>query len=379
MTLSPLKFLQSGPPAPTVVQLPDGLFFVRAVPIAAGATAAEAAEQAGLALEALSPFPPSQLYHGFYWLPGAVRALVFAAYRRRFTADQVAEWENAELVGPAFAAALGSDPKPSTTLVMPTAEGVTAIYWDADPVPSSVVFRPIPPEATDDERAKIADELRDAVPSNRAVVLRAAPVAEASRTDREFVFRAEGFTSRLTALQAAPLDVRDKESLAALRRARARDVILWRVFLGCVAALVLLALGEGALVGLGMAQKAETTLVHAQQASVESIMTAQTLTTRINELRTRRLLPMEMIAYVSAKRPGDVYFSRSTTNGLYGLVVEAYTNSPASVSTFQKALQGLPELESVQVRDQRTRNNVMQFTLEANFKPGAIKPATSNP
>ena len=107
MTLSLLKSLQAGVPPPKVLLLPDALFFVRAVPILAGAGALEAAAQIELALEALSPFPPAQLYHGSFWLPGAERALVYAAYRRRFTGEQVAEWERAELVLPAFAALLG--------------------------------------------------------------------------------------------------------------------------------------------------------------------------------------------------------------------------------------------------------------------------------
>jgi len=61
-------------PARKVVLLPDVYFFSRAVPIAANATPAEAAAQVELALEALSPFPPAQMYHGHFWRPGAKNA-----------------------------------------------------------------------------------------------------------------------------------------------------------------------------------------------------------------------------------------------------------------------------------------------------------------
>ena len=91
MTLSPANFLPAGARAPKVVLLPDALFFARAFPTTPGATAAEAATQAELALEGLSPFPPAQLFHGYFRAPGAERVLVFAAYRRRLTREQLAE------------------------------------------------------------------------------------------------------------------------------------------------------------------------------------------------------------------------------------------------------------------------------------------------
>ena len=78
----------------------------------------------------------------------------------------------------------------------------------------------------------------------------ASPIeADAGQSDGELVFRAGEFVSRIPAASAAALDVRDKAELAALRGARRRDVILWRVALGAVAALLVLGLGEFALVG----------------------------------------------------------------------------------------------------------------------------------
>src|SRR5687768_2104948 len=114
MTLPLFKVLRDGPPLPRVVLLPDGMFFTRSIAIGAASTLADVTAQVELALETLSPFPPAQLYHGFYWPPGADRAFVFAAYRRRFTNEQLGAWEGAELVLPSFAALLGGDVRANT-------------------------------------------------------------------------------------------------------------------------------------------------------------------------------------------------------------------------------------------------------------------------
>lgn len=376
MTLPLIKLLRAGPPPPKVVLLPDAMFFTRAVPIAAGSSPASTASQVELALETLSPFPPAQLYHGFYWEPGAERALVFAAYRRRFTTDQAAAWETAELVLPAFASLLGGDVKTDTTVIVPSDEGLTALVWDNGSVPAKVVFRPLPAEASDEERARARDELLGATPRNRSIVLTAAPAIEATRREREFAFRAEAFASRLPAERAGAMDVRDKDALAALRSARRRDLVLWRGFLAFVGVLIVLGLGELALVGVGLWQKTRIAQADAQRPVVDKIMAAQSLTTRINELSSKRLLPLEMITFVFEKKPVDVRLVRTTTVGLYGLSIEGSTQSPTAVSTFQTALSADPAMEKVEVRDNRSRDNVTTFTFVVTFRPDAIVPAT---
>ncbi|HVU22771.1 MAG TPA: hypothetical protein VHE13_01520 [Opitutus sp.] len=376
MTLPLLKTLQAGPPAPKVVLLPDALFFTRAVPVAAGASAADVAAQVELALETLSPFPPAQLYHGYYWPAGATSALVFAAYRRRFTTEQLAEWDDAELVLPAFAALLGGESPAGGAVVVPSSGGLSAIYWGDGPVPARVAFRPLDPEADDAAQAAARDALLETVPSTQRTVL-ATPPAAVAGSDGEFVFQADAFESRLPAALATPLDVRDKEALAALRNARRRDLALWRGLIAGLAALVVLGLGELAVVGLGFWRKSILTQVTAQRPVVEKVMTAQALTTRINELSTKRLLPIEMMTPLVAKKPGEVRFLRTTTDGLYALTVEAESTSPAAVSAYQSALGQDPAIDKVEIRDQRTRDNIMNFRLEVAFKPDQLKPAAA--
>jgi hypothetical protein len=379
MNLPLPNFLKTGARAPKVELLPDALFFTRAVPVAAGATPAEAAAQAELALEVISPFPPAQLYHGFFWAPGAERVLVFAAYRRRFTREQLAAWEGAALVLPAFAALLGIEARPATTLLVPSAGGLTAVHWDSGAVPAAVHFRPLPPEAADADRARVRDELlRLSAGSRQVIELAAPPVPDApARGGTEFVFRAGAQLSRLPAVHAAAMDVRDKAELAALRRGQVRDVALWRVFLGCTAAILLMLLGTVALAGAGFWQRARAAKVAVQQPVVDKIMTAQNLATRVNELSTKRLLPLEMISAVSEKKPVAIQFLRATTSGLYTLTVEAQTTAPGEVAVFRSALGDLPVCETVEVRDQRTRDNLMTFTLAVTFRPDALKPAAA--
>ena len=379
MTLSLLKSLKSGAPAPKVSLLPDALFFTRTFPIAAGATAEEAAVQAELALEAISPFPPAQLYHGFFWVPGAERVLVFAAYRRRLTQEQLAEWNGAALVLPAFAALLGIEAAPATTLLVPSAEGLTAIHWDHGAVPAAVQFRPLAAEATDEDRARARDELlRHFSGSKHVIELPGPPVVEAaSRGGDEFRFAAGDQVSRLSARRAAAMDVRDKGELAALRRARARDVALWRVFVGSLLAILLMLLGGVALAADGFRQRAREAKVAAQQPIVEQIKTAQSFTVRIDELSTKRLLPLEMLSLVSDKKPPGIQFLRATTTGLYTLTVDAQTTAPGEVAGFRTTLADLPACAAVEVRDQRTRDNLMTFTLVVTFRPDAVKPATA--
>ncbi len=381
MTQLPHHPPKSGAAAPKVVVLPDALFFARAIPVTAGATPAEAAAQAELALEALAPFPPAQLYYGCHWVPGSGQALVFAAYRRRFTREQVEAWATAELVLPAFATLLGGEAAPETTLLVPSAEGLTAIHWDRGPGPAAVQFRPLPAEATDADRAQAREELRcGAAGSRRLIELTEFPVAEPGlRGAAEFVFRSGERVSRLPAALAGSLDVRDKTELAALRRARARDGVLWQVFQGCAAAVALVALGWAGLYGAGYWQRTREARIAAQQSVVDEIMTAQGLTTRINELSSKRLLPLEMISLVSgAIKPASIQFLRASTSGLHTLEVQAQTLSPGEVSAFRSALAALPACAQVEVREQRTRDNLMTFTLVITFRPGVLKPAAAS-
>ena len=376
--MSSPRFLRSGPPPPKVALLPDALFFTRSVPIAAGATPAEAAAQVELALEAMSPFPLAQLYYGWFWSAGVEHAFVFAAYRRRFTTDQTAEWAGAELVVPAFCAVLGAKVEPATTIVLNAADSLTAVHWEAGPVPAKVLVRTLEPETTDEVRAQVRDELLRAVGGSRTIIDVQSPlVSESTGDDSEMLFRSGDFESAVPATTALALDVRDKGELAGLRAARKRDVLLWRVTLGLAAALVLLMLGELALVGGAEWQKSRNRTIRAQKPAVDKIMASQALATRIDELATKRMLPFEMITYMvdENRKPQEIVFTRVTVTGIYSIAINARSTNIAQVGVYAATLRHLPNIARVDIQDENVRGDTETFTLVVTFKPDTLKVA----
>ncbi|HXQ81224.1 MAG TPA: hypothetical protein VN775_07935 [Opitutaceae bacterium] len=385
MCASLSDFLRASPPPPRVAVLPDAVFFSRTVSLAAGTPRAEVVSQVGLALEALSPFPLAQLYFGYYLPPGADRVLAFASYRRRFTAEQLAEWAGAEYVLPAFAAILGCGAEPATTVVLAAPDGLTAVHWDQGPVPAVVLYHPLKPDATEDERARARAELiRSAGEARTIVDAPSPPVPQPGRSEGEVVFQAGGLRSRLPSAVAAALDVRDKADLDALARARRRDLFLWRTAIGALAACLLFAAGELALLGAGLWQSARIAKVAAQRPTVARIMEEKDLAGRIDELSTKRLLPLEMISVVSPevampKNPPAIQFLRAAASAgaVNTIQIDAQTSNAGEIAAYRTAIEQTPGCERVEIRDQRTQNNVVSFKLIVTFKPGALAPATS--
>lgn len=377
MSLSSLKRFLPAPPPRRVVLVSDALFFVRAVSVTEGALPADVAAQAELAIEALAPFPVAQLYYGHHWLPGADHVLVYAAYRKRFTAEEVEAWPDAEVVLPSFVTLLskGEPPSPATVLVVPGETAFTGLYFaDASGVPTQVRVEPLAPESDEAGRAAARDSLLGAFPEKLHVVdIEAVPQFDPASPQGEFVFRAGGMEMHFDAADIAPLDVRDKADLAARRRAQARDVILWRTFVGAAAAIGFAALLEVLLVGGAIWQKQRLALEAKQKPVVEAIMTSNDLSARIEELSTKRLLPFEMMAMVNTVRPRTIQFKNTTTNGLYTLEVEAQTNASEDIDVFRSALNKLKDCEKVEVVDQRIRDGLSIFRLVVTFKPDAFK------
>jgi hypothetical protein len=368
-----------------VALLPDALFFTRSVPVTKGATGADAVAQLELALEGISPFPLSQLYYGWFWVPGSEHAMAFAAYRRRFTAEQIAEWEQAELVMPAFAAGFGADVDAATTIVLNSPDGITAIHWNAPRVPEKVVFRALEPDSSESDREIARDALLRELGGTRKVIDLDSPLlADAAGSDREIVFRAGEFTSRIPASVTTSLDVRDKAELASLRSARRRDVGMWRVALACVAALLLLGVGELALRGARSWLGVRERLYAVQKPRVDRIASEHDLTNRIEDLATKRLLPLEMVTQVVGENneriPADVQFTRvhaDKVQGLYTLVIDGKTDNAPQVNAYEAALKNLPSVQSADARFSQLSGGRATFAITVIFKPGALNPTST--
>lgn len=357
-------------PLRRVVLLPDHLFFARVV--TTSGDAAVARSEVELALEALSPFPLAQLYYGYFHVVGGNRALVYAAYRRRFTAEMSAAWRGADLVLPTFAAVMGGGNPTGGTWLVHSEGSLVALRWDDQPVPADVLIRSVPQE---ESRGAVRDALLLELPAGQRIrEISDPPVIDPAASGPEFTFTAGENTFSLTAEQAPQMDVRDKDELQQLRRAQARDRMLWRTFLVCVAAIGIALAGELALAAGRVWQSTRLTKTAAQRPVVAGIMTAQSLSRRIEELSTKRLRPFEMLAIVSAPdvRPRTIQFLRTTTNGLYALEIDAQTEAATEVGAFRNKLAGLPAVAKVELSGLETRGRLATFHLVVTFKPEAL-------
>jgi hypothetical protein len=380
MCASPFSFIKNGPPPPAVALLPDALFFTRQIPVASEATREDVATAVELALEANAPFPLSQVFYGFYWVEGAGNALAYAAYRRRFTVEQTDLWSGSKYVIPSFVAVLGADHEPASTFLLSSEEALTAIYWGGGDVPTEVISRLLPPEITEEERAKLREDLLKRFPGTKKVVeLESPAIALPSRTDKMIEFSSGGLHSALPASALQLADVRDRGELQAIRRGEARDLVMWRVAVGCVLAFVALGLAELGLAGGNLWQKARILKLNGQKPAVDHIMTEQDLALRIDELSTKRLLPMEMLTILADKKPAEIEFARVNTTGRYTLQVEAVTANAGEIPGFRTALENNPACERVHIDGEQAVGANVRFTLVVDFKPDAVLPAPPPP
>lgn len=366
-----------------IALLPDHHFFVRVIPLATGEGVEPVPAQVELALESLAPFPVGQLYYGHFTRPGAARAVVFASYRKRFPADESDTWGSADLVTPAFATLLGAPvPAGATTWVIDQPEGLTAVHFGDDSgVPTDVRMLTLSPDADAAQRAASRATLLRAFPGSRTVVDVPAPVFDPEKSEESaWVFRAGDLVSTLPATLLESLDVRDKGELAVLRQAQRRDQWLWRALVGFLALIVACGVAELGLLGARLWLETRAAEVAVQRPDVDNLMNKRTLATRIEDLSSKRLLPLEMFTIVSEARPGgNIQFLTMSTSGRYTLQIAAQTASATigDIDAFQSALSRHEAIESVEVQGPENRAGVAAFRLTVVFKPDAVKPADS--
>ncbi|MDQ5979614.1 MAG: hypothetical protein QG602_2589, partial [Verrucomicrobiota bacterium] len=164
----------SGPPsAPATrggtVLLPATKFFVRRIPLVAGQ---DAAAQAELALETIGPFAPGQLFHGHCPSADGAQALVFAAYRKNFPADDTVRWHDADAVLPGFVFwARQPAPKTAEIWLHESAGTMAAILWDGEsPLPAGVLAREVGERAAGAVGDELAAEARQRLGASTADV-----------------------------------------------------------------------------------------------------------------------------------------------------------------------------------------------------------------
>jgi hypothetical protein len=203
-----------------------------------------------------------------------------------------------------------------------------------------------------------------------------APTESVSRIgDSDLKFNVGDRVSRFDRSYIDSIDVRDKAELAARKRDRARNLYLWRAFLGSAAGIVVAAMVQFGLQGGQLWLKRQQGRAAEQAPAVQKIETGQNLANRIEELSTRRLMPIRMMEIINEKRPKTIQFLRTATKGLYVLEVEGQTTATPDVFNYQAALKDLPACEHVELGQTTDRGGVTRFTLTVTFKPEALRPA----
>lgn len=356
--------------------VPSDRFFLRFVPLAPDLPAPD---QAGLALEGLAPFPPAQLYWGCCVAPDRASALVYAAHRRRFAAEETSGWERADLAVPDLLPLLGAAPAGPALRIVTGPTHLAGAAWRAGrgEWPAAVHARACAAAPTDEERRQFAAELAARAGLADAPVTWLEGRPQARREGDTLVF--EQIDPAGTVLAATTtrqqdqdaLDVRDRAFLGRRRIERRRGEFLWKVLrTGALAAALALVFEIGSLTLL-LLERAQQTRLTAQASVVEKIETAHGLASRIDELTHRRLRFFEMLVAVNEPRPASIQFTRTGTNGRNVLEIEAQTGTADDVGAYETALRNLPALERVEIRDLRARNGVTTFGLSLAFKPDA--------
>ncbi len=109
-----------------------------------------------------------------------------------------------------------------------------------------------------------------------------------------------------------------------------------------------------------------------QTPLVNEIETADRLANRIEELKTKRLRPFEMIAVVDGPRPESIVFLRTAATGLYSLEIEAVTDNPNDINVYISALADLPSTESVEMLNLDSRGSQSTMRLLVVFRAEAF-------
>lgn len=367
--MPPAASVATAPPKPDpsgVVLLPGARFFVRRVGLAAGS---DVSTQVELALEAMAPFPLDQLYYGCVVDPEQRHALVYAAYRRNFSAEEQTAWTAAHLVLPDFVVWAVAGP-PSTgagRLQWTDGHDRVVVTWDeASPLPASISCH----LATAEGDAEI--QRRTGVPP-RQILSVEAPIQTGRLTKEGLPLRCGSAGGMLATDALVAADVRDKEVLALHQRTAARNRMVLRIFTAAAVGLAACLVLELAVAGGNLLLRKQQRALAARAPEISRIESAQNLATRLEKLSAEQLKPFEMLAAINAPRPASVAFVRVSTSGPLELEVEAQTTSPGDMRNYETALRKLAGVERVELRDPRMRGGQTTFSLAVTFKSGWLE------
>jgi len=222
---------------------------------------------------------------------------------------------------PTFAALLGAPLAPGTTLILTHAESLTALHA-APEGPAQIFTTPLPPASEDAAvneaalAAAKAELIRTVGGSTIVIDLASLPVAQAAASDGEYTFVSGEITSRLSPPPPPPPSMSETKATSPSAAAPSRAMSSSGAWPSAVCSPSRSSewANSPSLLAAPPGSNTRVAQFNAQKPTVEKIMNAQALATRIEDLSTKRLLPMEMISVVAAKIPGNIRFTRVVTD-----------------------------------------------------------------
>lgn len=354
--------------------LPGEKFFVRRIQLTPGQNAALQVE---LALETFGPFAPAQIFHGFCPSRDGKQALLFAAYRKNFTAEEIASWAMADVVLPEFALwpALATPPAAGCWL-HENNDVLQLIAWDGSDLPAGLLFRKVDVMPSEIAAGELLDEAakRFGVPTGSPRQLGGSFVIEKwSKEGLGLKLDKPGQTmsALLPVAAARSMDVRDKAELASLTQQQKRTLWLWRAFAGMAAALALCAVAEIGLLVAGKLVEQQKAAVLANTPAVQQIEQANAIAARMEQMAGQSMKPFEMLALINAQRPHSMTFISASTSSPKQMDIKAEVTNAGDMSSFETALRKVSQIEQVELsRQQLQSSGVTSFELKVVFRTG---------
>lgn len=355
--------------------IPSGKFMVRTISLS---PTDDISRRIELAVEALSPFSRRQLYYGSMVASDGSCALVYFAYRRRFSQDETISWRDAEGVYPAFLAWCTETFESPTILIHSGQADTTAIAWNGRSLlPDFVLSRSSPPYSTEDvlEQVRRRTGLVDAAVCKIEGTVKAHEGCEKKSIAWTVTHSGSGTEETVSQMVLGRLgraDVRDPDELCESLRGRRRNQWMWRSMMTAAGLSVIGALidiGNGAF---GRILHWREGQVERQMATVAEIQSEQAMSEHLEALASQRLKLYEILTLLNRPRPDGIEFSRFVTQGPYSVEVNAATSNPEDVHQYESGLRAMPVFNALRVDGLQTREGRTIFTVQADFKPSVL-------
>jgi len=169
------------------------------------------------------------------------------------------------------------------------------------------------------------------------------------------------------------MDVREPDFVRSRKQAVRIDGYMWRGVLGIAAALMILIAGELLLVGGRVFVSVLGDMIAKRENEVVRIEERHGIVQRLAEFDRSNLIPFEMIQSIIPLKPKSVYFTSAKTEGHNSMIIDANTTNVADVNQFESALRAMSEVQNVEVRNLKSREDGTSFTLVLSFIPGIFE------